>query len=127
MITRDKLRLDEACSKIGYSHFMIKLTCEEEWEKQRALASWRMEIFDYISSLPQSEIKYVLSYFKKYDQVIYLEILTMLSTEKLTNNRIKFGWFFRIIDYIKKFKKGNNCEEICSNSSISIGRNCNIS
>lgn len=127
MITRDRLRLEEACAKIGYSYFMIKVTCEEEWDKQRALASWRMEIFDYIAKLSTSEIKFILNYFKQNEQVIYLEILSMLSQTKYINLEAKPNVFLRIIEYIKGLKKGKNDEKVCSNSTIPIRGNCNIS
>ena len=131
MKTRDRLSLNNACCQIAYSHGLIKTTCEEGWERKRALADWRLEIFDFINTLTKEKREFILKYFKTEDQVIYLELLTMLtdlryeckSTFTFKNNSV-----LRIIKYITTLiKKENKNEKICTNSPIRIGRDSNIS
>lgn len=127
MKLQKKLNAEELAAQIVFSHNLIKET-RTGWEEQKAMATWRVEIFEWIHQADKEEISYILSYLQKEYPVAYLEILSMV-TEYRNEQKIPITMKEKMINIItdikskiRSKKKEVKYEEVCPDSPIFIRR-----
>ena len=131
MKLQKKLNAEELAAQIVFSHNLIKET-RTGWEEQKAMATWRVEIFEWVKQADIEETNYILTYLQKEYPVAYLEVLSMV-TEYRNEKKIPITMKEKVVNSIiriknkmvTKKKKEGEYETVCTNSPIYLRRDSN--
>ena len=107
-----------------------------DYEQKRGLAKWRVEILSYLKVAKSEDINYILTYIRKDSEVVYLELLDMiteLNREKTQPKSKKYSlinlterFCYKLIKWLETLKGENKNEEICTINSICVGGGCYV-
>lgn len=124
LTTRTKLKLDKLCFEtiLSYNYVNNQYTglC-----RNHAMAAWRLELYDFLVSIPEEQVKYLIDTMTHESFKVHLELSILHSAIKKEGKKHNISLNF--FDKLKiKFKEEDD-EPLCFDSQIYVGKCCNDS